>query len=105
MREHLCTSFFFRYAPTPAHKRRDAAYAKMDELFSAVIKARHDSGKRCDETLDTFMNSEYKDTPGVSILDQNVVGLLIALLFAGQHTNSLTLTWAVTCCNQLRNRF
>ncbi|KAH9098824.1 hypothetical protein LEN26_016607 [Aphanomyces euteiches] len=88
-------SFFFPYAPTPAHKRRDAARAKMDELFSAVIKARRDSGKRCDDILDTFMNSEYKDTPGVNIPDQHVVGLLIALLFAGQHTSSLTLTWAV----------
>ncbi|KAF0690490.1 Aste57867_18115 [Aphanomyces stellatus] len=88
-------SFFFPYAPTPAHNRRDAARAKMVDLFSGVIKARRESGKRTDDILDTFMNSEYKDTPGVNIPDDHVVGLLIALLFAGQHTSSLTLTWAV----------
>ncbi|RHY52644.1 hypothetical protein DYB28_003147 [Aphanomyces astaci] len=91
-------SFFFPYAPTPAHNRRDAARAKMVSLFTGVIKARRESGKRvrsADDILDTFMNSEYKDTPGVNIPDEHIVGLLIALLFAGQHTSSLTLTWAV----------
>ncbi|RHY28777.1 hypothetical protein DYB32_005714 [Aphanomyces invadans] len=110
-------SFFFPYAPTPAHQRRDAARTKMMQLFAGVIKARRESGKRvramllsgvlssngtqffltmqADDILDTFMNSEYKDTPGVNIPDDHIVGLLIALLFAGQHTSSLTLTWAV----------
>ncbi|KDO25246.1 hypothetical protein SPRG_09493 [Saprolegnia parasitica CBS 223.65] len=88
-------SFFFPYLPIPMHRRRDAARKKMSDLFSGVIKQRRESGKRADDILDTFMNSEYKDTPGVPIPNEHIVGLLIALLFAGQHTSSLTVTWAV----------
>lgn len=38
-----------------------------------------------------FMDIEYKD--GTRITDDEVTGLLIALLFAGQHTSSITSSW------------
>lgn len=37
------------------------------------------------------MDIEYKD--GSRITDEEVTGLLIALLFAGQHTSSITSSW------------
>jgi len=37
------------------------------------------------------MDIEYKD--GTAITDEEVTGLLIALLFAGQHTSSITSSW------------
>lgn len=37
------------------------------------------------------MDIEYKD--GSRITDDEVTGLLIALLFAGQHTSSITSSW------------
>ena len=37
------------------------------------------------------MDMKYKD--GSVNTDDQIVGLLIALLFAGQHTSSITSTW------------
>jgi sterol 14-demethylase len=38
------------------------------------------------------MDMTYKDDK-TSLSDDEIVGLLIALLFAGQHTSSITSTW------------
>ena len=37
----------------------------------------------------------FKYRSGEALTDNEIVGLLIALLFAGQHTSSLTSAWAV----------
>ena len=86
---------FFPNAPTSAHKKRNAAREKMVELFSKVIKNRRDNPnvQHSDGTdiLSIFMDVKYKD--GSAITDEQVTGLLIALLFAGQHTSCITSTW------------
>lgn len=86
---------FFPNAPTAVHKKRNAAREKMVELFSKVIKNRRDNPneKHSDGTdiLSIFMDVKYKD--GTAITDEQVTGLLIALLFAGQHTSCITSTW------------
>ena len=69
----------------------------MVDLFSGVIKARRaetpeeSKAKNRTDILDVFINAKYKDGRGLS--DDEVTGLLIALLFAGQHTSSITSTW------------
>ena len=50
--------------------------------------------------LHILMNSQYKD--GSSMSDDNIAGLLIGVLFAGQHTSSITTTW--TLLFLLKNR-
>lgn len=41
-----------------------------------------------------LIDSRYKKVyDGRATTDQEIVGLLIALLFAGQHTSSITSTW------------
>lgn len=87
-------SVFFPYAPTPNHKRRDKAQKAMVELFKGVIKQRRESGVSQDDSLQTFMDAKYKDT-GKHIPDEHICGLLIGLLFAGQHTSSITIMWTV----------
>jgi sterol 14-demethylase len=86
---------FFPNAPTAAHRARNAAREKMVELFGKVIKNRRDNPnvKHSDGTdiLTIFMETKYKD--GTLITDEQVTGLLIALLFAGQHTSCITSTW------------
>jgi len=86
---------FLPNAPTKAHRVRDAARKKMVKLFSKVIKNRRDfpDQKHSDGTdiLSIFMNVKYKD--GTPITDEQVTGLLIALLFAGQHTSCISSTW------------
>lgn len=86
---------FFPNAPTKLHAKRNAAREKMVELFAKVIKNRRENPEQqhSDGTdiLSIFMDTKYKD--GTPISDQEVTGLLIALLFAGQHTSCITSTW------------
>ena len=88
-------SFFFPSAPTAAHKCRDEARKEMYNIFSKVIDERRaskaDSTERVD-ILQVFIDLKYKD--GSVLADDEIVGLLIALLFAGQHTSSITSTWS-----------
>lgn len=87
-------SFFFPYAPTESHRLRDSARKEMVEIFSKVIKNRKEMGGDSSERTDilqVFIDMVYKD--GSKLTDDETVGLLIALLFAGQHTSSITSTW------------
>jgi len=58
-----------------------------------VIEERREHPERSDGTdiLSLFMDIQYKD--GAKITTEEVTGLLIALLFAGQHTSCITSTW------------
>jgi sterol 14alpha-demethylase len=80
-------------APTPAHRKRDAARLEMVRLFGTIIAERRAHPEKGDKTdiLSLFMEIQYKD--GTLISDEQVTGLLIALLFAGQHTSCITSTW------------
>ena len=100
---------FFPNAPTDAHKKRNIARKKMVELFSKVIKDRRENpdSSLSDGTdiLSIFMDMKYKD--GTAATDEQVTGLLIALLFAGQHTSCITSTWTslFICHNKkIKNR-
>ena len=89
-------SFFFPYAPTEAHRLRDSARKEMVQIFSKVIDARRleseDERENRTDILQIFIDMKYKED-GTSLSNDEVVGLLIALLFAGQHTSSITSTW------------
>ena len=84
---------FWPNAPTEAHRKRNAAREEMVRLFAKVIQERRQNPERSDGTdiLSLFMDIKYKD--GTPITEQEVTGLLIALLFAGQHTSCITSTW------------
>lgn len=87
-------AFFFPYLPIPAHRKRDEARVKIKELFSRVIKMRRDTmskGEVPDDMLQILMESQYKS--GKVLTDDEITGILIGLLFAGQHTSGITATW------------
>mmetsp|Transcript_65429 Transcript_65429/g.76881 ORF Transcript_65429/g.76881 Transcript_65429/m.76881 type:complete len:480 (+) Transcript_65429:215-1654(+) len=87
---------FMPNAPTTAHRKRDIAKLEMDRLFGKIIESRRkDPTKGSDGTdiLSIFMNTKYKD--GTPVTNEEVSGLLIALLFAGQHTSSISSTWTL----------
>lgn len=82
-------------APTPAHLKRNKARQQLVELFRTVIQQRREHPEKSDGTdiLSLFMEIVYKD--GTKITEEEVTGLLIALLFAGQHTSCTTSTWTM----------
>jgi sterol 14alpha-demethylase len=89
-------SFFFPNAPTDGHRKRDLAREEMVKLFGKVIadrRAKGGDGSDRTDLLQVFMDLEYKE--GGKLTDDQIVGLLIALLFAGQHTSSVTSTWTL----------
>ena len=84
------------YLPTPAHRARDAAHKEMVALFSKVIHSRRAAGKApdgCIDMLQKLIDAEYKE--GGKLPAHEIAGLLIAALFAGQHTSSITSSWTL----------
>lgn len=96
----LPISVIFPYLPIPAHRRRDQARKKLAEIFANIIASRKQSGKSENDMLQCFIESKYKD--GRPTTEAEVTGLLIAALFAGQHTSSITSAWtgAYLLCNE-----
>ncbi|KAJ0779988.1 putative sterol 14-alpha-demethylase [Helianthus annuus] len=92
-------SVIFPYLPIPAHRRRDQARKKLADIFATIINSRKQSGKCENDMLQCFIDSKYKN--GRPTTESEVTGLLIAALFAGQHTSSITSTWtgAYLLCN------
>ena len=87
-------SVLFPYLPTPYHRRRDAARAKMSEIFGKIIAARRASGTSEPDMLQVLIDAKYQKVNGGRLLnDEEIVGLLIAVLFAGQHTSTITSSW------------
>lgn len=87
----LPISVIFPYLPIPAHRKRDRARKKLADIFTKIIHSRKQSGNKEADMLQSFIESRYKD--GRSTTEGEVTGLLIAALFAGQHTSSITSTW------------
>mmetsp|Transcript_13108 Transcript_13108/g.15840 ORF Transcript_13108/g.15840 Transcript_13108/m.15840 type:complete len:491 (-) Transcript_13108:705-2177(-) len=79
------------YLPIPAHRRRDKSRAELAAIFSKVINARRDKGVKEQDVLQSFIDARYKNGKGLK--DDEICGMLIAVLFAGQHTSSVTSTW------------
>ncbi|MEW5310686.1 MAG: hypothetical protein WDW38_002458 [Sanguina aurantia] len=87
-------SVMFPYMPHPLHWKRDRARKKLHEIFGAVIRARRASGVKEEDLLQNFIDAKYqKVNGGRALTETEISGLLIATLFAGQHTSSITTTW------------
>ena len=90
-------------APTQKHKERDEARAEMVSIFSKIIAARRTGDVKADDFLQKIIDFTYRDETdpktgkvikaGRGFSDSEVTGWLIVLLFAGQHTSSITATW------------
>jgi sterol 14-demethylase len=87
-------SVIFPYAPTPYHRRRDAARLALADIFRKVIAARRASGVKEADMLQVLIDAKYqKVNGGRQLNDEEITGLLIAILFAGQHTSTITSSW------------
>ena len=83
--------FFFPDLPTPAHRCRDRARQRVAALFASVMAARRQAKANPEDFMQTLMNARYKD--GRALSDDEITGLLLTVLFAGQHTSAVLGTW------------
>lgn len=82
------------YLPIPAHAKRDRARKELSEIFAKIIRARRASGNREEDVLQQFIDAKYQNVyGGRATTEEEITGLLIAVLFAGQHTSSITTSW------------
>eukprot|EP01134_Creolimax_fragrantissima_P002442 CFRG2442T1 len=86
------------WLPLPSFRTRDAAHIKLKAVFMKVIAERRAANKEKAEgesegtdMVWTFMNTPYRN--GQYMTDDQVAGMCIALLLAGQHTSSTTSSW------------
>lgn len=85
---------FFPYLPIPAHWSRDKSRKELGAIYKKVIAGRRASGVKENDLLQIFIDLHYKNHfDGRLLTDDEITGLLIAALFAGQHTSSITSSW------------
>ncbi|KAF2084258.1 lanosterol 14-alpha-demethylase [Saccharata proteae CBS 121410] len=86
-------NFMLPWAPLPHNKRRDMAHNKMVEVYSEIIQARREGKvkKESEDMIWNLMGSTYKN--GTPLPDREIACILIALLMAGQHSSSSTISW------------
>ena len=85
--------FFLPKLPTTAHRSRDRARRKVAEIFGRVMTERRRCGAQRDDFMQTLMHARYKD--GRALSDDEITGILLTVLFAGQHTSAVLATWTV----------
>lgn len=78
--------------PLPAHRRRDRARARIAELLGPILSERRAGRAQGEDFLQTLLDARYED--GRPLSDHEIVGLLLTLIFAGQHTSAVLAAWA-----------
>ena len=81
------------HLPIPAFRKRDKARARLGEMVTDIVARRRKSGHRGEDFLQTLMESEYQD--GTHLTDHEITGMLVAAMFAGHHTSSVTVAWTL----------
>ncbi len=96
------------YLPIPAFRRRDRARKRLGQMVSEIVEKRKRSGYRGEDFLQTLMDAEYSD--GSKLSDHEITGMLVAAMFAGHHTSSVTTAWTLIellrhprCLEEVRN--
>jgi sterol 14-demethylase len=84
-------SFFWPTAPTPANRRRDHARVEIGRIIARVVAERRATGRTGEDFLQTLMEAHYSD--GRPLTDDEITGLLVTTLFAGQHTSKVLSAW------------
>ncbi len=83
--------FFLPRLPIPAHRKRDKARRKIAEILARVMRDRRRSGAAPQDFMQALMQARYKD--GRLLSDDEVTGILLTVLFAGQHTSAVLASW------------
>lgn len=81
------------HLPIPSFRKRDKARVRMVEMISEVVRARRKDAREGEDFLQTLMDSKYAD--GKDLTEDEITGLLLAAIFAGHHTSSVTTAWTL----------
>ncbi len=80
------------HLPLPAFKRRDRARARVVQMISEIVANRRATGTAGEDFLQTLMTGQYAD--GSTLNNDNITGMLLTLIFAGQHTSAVLAAWS-----------
>ena len=88
-------SILFPYAPHPKHTARDNARQEMVKLFTPIIDSRRERRDKGEEVPQDFLQEliDCRYEGRRELTADEIVGLLITCLFAGQHTSNITSAW------------
>jgi sterol 14-demethylase len=81
------------HIPLPSTIRRDRARVRLVEMIGEIVRQRKQSGRQGEDFLQTLMEAEYKN--GTKLSDHEITGMLLAAMFAGHHTSSVTTAWSL----------
>lgn len=81
------------HLPVPSFRRRDKARVRMVEMITGIIRDRRVHQRSGEDFLQTLMESKYSD--GRALSEHEITGLLLAGIFAGHHTSSVTTAWTL----------
>lgn len=82
------------YLPLPAFRRRDRARRRIADTIGQIVAERRRDSAGCEERADllsVLMSARY--TSGEPLPDETIAGVLLALIFAGQHTSAVLAAW------------
>lgn len=86
-------SYIHPNLPLPSMLRRDRARVRLVQMIGGIVEARRKSGSEGEDFLQTLMDARYKD--GTRLSDHEITGMLLAAMFAGHHTSSVTTAWTL----------
>lgn len=81
------------HLPIPSFIRRDRARVKMVEMITRIVDARRRDNIVGEDFLQTLMEAKYEEGRGLT--DNEITGMLLAGMFAGHHTSSVTTAWTL----------
>jgi sterol 14-demethylase len=62
-------------------------------MIGGIVAQRKKSGRTGEDFLQTLMDAKYKS--GAPLTDHEITGMLLAAMFAGHHTSSVTTAWTM----------
>lgn len=91
-------AFFAPHLPIPQFRRRDRARRELGKLIADIVRERRSKNIESEDFLQTLMEATYAD--GRSLTEDEMTGLLLAIMFAGHHTSGVTFAWTGILLNQ-----
>ena len=91
-------AFFAPHLPIPSFRKRDKARARLGALIADIVQERRRTGEGEEDFLQTLMDATYKS--GRPLTEDEMTGLLLAIMFAGHHTSGVTFAWTGILLNQ-----